>query len=98
MSTTVTNPGIKNSWSLISFAAGKQMKLASLKGENGEFKSVVFIDGSNYTFVSFSSKLGELSAKDIVAYKDQLQVVELNSGTYKLCRKGEGNAWEDIVL
>lgn len=98
MSTTVTNPGIKNSWSLISFAAGKQMKLASLKGENGEFKSVVFIDGSNYTFVSFSSKLGELSAREIVAQKDQLQVVELNSGTYKLCRRGEGNAWEDIVL
>ena len=98
MSTTVINQGIKNSWSLISFAAGKQMKLASLKGENGEFKSVVFIDGSNYTFVSFSSKLGELTAREIVSQKDQLQVVELNSGTYKLCRRGKGNAWEDIVL
>ena len=98
MSTTVTNPGIKDSWSLIHFADGKQMKLATLNGENGEFKSVVFIDGSDYCFVSFSSKLGELSAKEIVAQKDQLQVVELNSGTYKLCRRGEGNAWEDIVL
>ena len=98
MSTTVTNPGIKNSWSLISFASGKQMKLATLKGENGEFKSVVFIDGSDYTFVSFSSKLGELYANEIVAQKDQLQVVQLNSGTYKLCHRGEGNTWEDIVL
>ena len=98
METTVTNPGIKNSWSLISFASGKQMKLATLNGENGPFKSIVFIDSDNYCFVSFSSKLGELSAKDIVAYKDQLQVVQLNSGTYKLCRRGEGNVWEDIVL
>ena len=98
MSTTVTNPGIKNSWSLISFAFGKQMKLATLNGENGEFKSVVFINGSDYTFVSFSSKLGELTASEIVSQKDQLQVVQLNSGTYKLCRRGEGNTWEDIIL
>ena len=98
MSTTVTNPGIKNSWSLTSFADGKQMKLATLNGKNGEFKSVIFIDGSDYCFVSFSSKLGELSSREIIAQKDQLQVVQLNSGTYKLCRRGEGNAWEDIVL
>ena len=98
MSTIATTPGIKNSWSLISFASGKQMKLATLNGENGEFKSVVFIDGSDYTFVSFSSKLGELSAREIVAQKDQLQAVELNSGTYKPCRRGEDSAWEDIVF
>ena len=47
--------------------------------------------------VAFSSKLGPLSAAEIVAKKAELQVVELESGHYSLCRQGE-NTWEDINL
>ena len=95
--------GIKNSWSLVAFAKahGKMQIGEFTNSETGEiFKSCIFTDPNDQTrvFVGFSSKLGELSAREIVAQKDQLQVVQLNSGTYKLCRRGEGNAWEDIVL
>ena len=38
-----------------------------------------------------------LGAAEIVAKKAELQVVELESGHYSLCRQGE-NTWEDINL
>lgn len=69
-------------------------------GEIRNFKSCIFTDpndASKKTFVSFSSKMGELSPSEIVARKDELQVIELESGTFKLCPMGE-NAWEDVLL
>lgn len=39
--------------------------------------------------VSFSSKLGELTAQELNTQRHQLQVVRLNSGSYKLCKKNE---------
>ena len=98
---TSKNVGIKSSWSLISFAKqhGK-MKIASfVSKETGEaFKSCAFVDKErNVTLCAFSSKMGELSAKEIVEQKDNLQVVLLNSGTYKLCKTGEGT-WEEVDL
>ena len=95
-----TNVGVKNSWSLLSFArAHGQMKLANfVNKETGEaFKSCAFTNGDNIVLVGFSSKLGELSASEIVSMKDDLQVVELESGTYKLCNRGS-EAWEDVDL
>lgn len=67
--------------------------------ETGEtFSSLIFTDAEgSRTFVSFSSNLGELSGSEIVSRKDSLQVVELESGSYKLCNMGE-NSWEDINL
>ena len=95
-----TNVGIKNSWSLISFAKSHgRMKVAPfVNKETGEaFKSCAFLNGDGITLVAFSSKLGELTPKEIAAQKDELQVVQLESGTYKLCKAGH-DTWEDVDL
>ena len=94
--------GIKNSWSLVAFARTKgKMKIAPfVNSDTGEaFKSCVFIDDDNNVsaIVNFSSKLGEMTAQKIVEFKDELQVVELNNGRFKLCKKGNNN-WEDVDL
>lgn len=73
-------------------------------GESSEeFKSIVFTspEGAR-TFVAFSSKLGELSPKEITAMKQELQVVELETEGYeehhfKLCKQGRGT-WEYVDL
>lgn len=103
MANEAVNKGIKNSWSFVAFAkmTGKP-KLAKdqVNKETGEkFDSIAFIDNNDNIkcFVSFSSKLGSMSAEDIAAQKDNLQVVELESGTYKLCKAGV-NTWQDIDL
>ena len=84
-----SNVGIKNSWSLISFAKTHgRMKVAPfVNRETGEcFKSCAFVSNTDeVTLVAFSSKLGELTPAEIAAQKDELQVVQLESGTYKLC-------------
>ena len=101
MANTAQNVGIKNSWSLLSFArAHGRMKVASfVNNESGEpFKSCAFVDSEGKTtLVAFSSNLGELTPQQIAAQKDSLQVVELNSGTFKLCKQGN-SSWEDVDL
>ena len=101
METTATTVGIKNSWSLISFAkAHGRMKVAPfVNKETGEcFKSCAFLDSDGeITLVAFSSKLGELTPKQIAAQKDDLQVVQLKSGSFKLCRAGH-DTWKDVDL
>lgn len=96
-----SNVGIKNSWSLISFARTHgRMKVAPfVNRETGEyFKSCAFLSSEGeVTLVAFSSKLGELTPKQIAAQKDELQVVQLDSGTYKLCKAGH-DTWEDVDL
>lgn len=107
MANTAAN--IKNSWTLIAFRDkfGK-MQVGSFKGvdkETGEihhFKSCAFSDGDKVTFVGFSPKLGELKPQEIVAQKDDLQVVEWENPEtekhgYTLCKKGQ-DAWEDVDL
>ena len=95
------NVGIKNSWSLVDFAkAHGQMKVTNelTNSNTGEtFKSCAFVDGSAITLVGFSSNLGELSPAQIKAQKDELQVVELESGSYKLCKRGT-DSWESVDL
>lgn len=97
----MANVGIKQSWSLLAFASGKRMQVGNfVSSETGEeFKSCVFTNNTTgeRCFVSFSSKLGELTPKQISEMKHQLQVVELNSGNYSLCKQGE-NHWEDVEL
>ena len=101
MADTAQNVGIVNSWSLLSFArAHGKMKVAPfVNKETGEaFKSCAFVDpAGGTTLVAFSSKLGELTPGEIANMKDDLQVVQLESGTYKLCRQGT-NSWEDVDL
>ena len=96
-----SNVGIKNSWSLISFAKthGKMKVAPFVNRETGEyFKSCAFIDSDEViTLVAFSSKLGELTPAEIAAQKNELQVVQLESGTYKLCKAGH-DTWEDVDL
>ena len=67
--------------------------------DTGEkFASCIFTDKKgNRCFVAFSSKMGALTPKEIVAMKDELQVVQLESGNFSLCKKGANN-WEDVDL
>ena len=97
----MANIGIKQGWSLLAFASGKKMQVGSfVNSETGEnFKSCIFTEQStgNRCFVAFSSNLGELTPAQISAMKNELQVVELNSGNFSLCKQGQGN-WEDVEL
>lgn len=94
--------GIKNSWSLVEFArANGTLKVANFvnRDDGEEFKSCAFVDpnGKVNCLVGFSSNLGELTPKQIIARKNELQVVELNSGNYKLCASG-ADQWETVDL
>ena len=96
------NVGVKNSWSLIDFARthGKMKVTNELVNSNtGEtFKSCAFVNSEGaVTLVGFSSNLGELTPAQIASQKDNLQVVELNSGNYKLCKSG-ADSWETVDL
>lgn len=94
------NPTIINSWPLLTFAKehGKMQVGDFQNKETGEmFKACIFTqtDGTR-VFVAFSSKLGELTPKEIAAMKDELVVVQLESGNYSLCKRD--TTWEDIDL
>ena len=101
MTTKSNNQGIKNSMSLLAFAKkyGRMQVGDFVNRQTGEeFKSCVFTDSNdNRVFVAFSSKLGELTPKQIASQKHDLQVVELESGSHILCKAGEGN-WQDVDL
>lgn len=89
-----------NSWSLLSFASAHgTMKVAPFVNSNtGEqFTSCAFVDGDNITLVGFSSNLGELTPAEISAQKNDLRVVQLESGSFKLC-KGGNETWETVKL
>lgn len=96
------NVGIRNSWSLLAFAKshGKMQVGSFTNKETGEeFKSCIFTNPNDQSrcFVAFSSKLSEMSPADIAAKKNDLQVVELESGNFSLCSVGS-NAWQDVEL
>lgn len=92
---------IINSYSLMSFANGKRMQVGNFTNSNdgSTFKSCIFTNKTtgDRQFVSFSSNLGELTPAEISARKHELQVVELDSGSFKLCKQGQ-EAWEDVAL
>jgi hypothetical protein len=97
----MANVGVKKGWSLLAFASGKRMQVGSfINSETGEqFNSCVFTEQNtgDRCFVSFSSNLGELTPAQISEMKNELRVVELESGKFKLCKQGQGN-WEDVEL
>lgn len=102
MANTSQNVGIKNSWSLVDFArAHGQMKVTGelVNSNTGEhFKSCAFVgSGGAITMVGFSSNLGELTPAQIKAQKNDLQVVELESGSFKLCKRGT-DSWASVDL
>ena len=93
---------IINVWPLLEFAKahGKMQVGEFANKETGEvFKACIFTkpDDGTRTFVAFSTKLGELTPKQIADMKNELQVVQLESGNYSLCKKGSGS-WEDVNL
>lgn len=104
------NVGIKNSWSLLDFARSHgKMKVTNemTNTKTGElFKSCAFVSPSGaVTLVGFSTKLGTINpkadpkviSKQIADQKDSLQVVELESGNFKLCKAG-ADSWEGVDL
>lgn len=106
----MANVGIRNSYPLVEFAKSHgQMKVTNemVNSETGEtFKSCAFVaPGGAVTLVGFSSKLDTINpaaspqviAKQIAAQKDSLQVVELESGNFKLCKTGADN-WVSVDL
>lgn len=73
-----TKAVIENSWSLVNFAKeyGPKVQIANCTNRKtgNTFKCVVFGEEDNRTFVAFSSKLGELTAKEMIERKHQLKV------------------------
>lgn len=102
---TIMEKGIVNSWSFVAFVrnnGGKAFVAPFVNKETGETFSSVVVKHSNSRdeqgiLVNFSSKMGELSTQEIARDKDNLQVVQLESGSYKLCRVGE-SSWNEIDL
>ena len=106
---TNNNSSIKNSWSLATFAeefGSKGVRVGNCtNGSTGEqYPAVAFTDMNNTRiFVSFSPKLGALTAKELVERKDDLQVVlcETKKGKdmYSLCKQGNAELWgEEVAL
>lgn len=77
-------------WTLDEFTNefGPKMQVKEYaNGKTGDlFKSCVFTKGKTRTFVAFSSKLGELTKKEILDMKDELIVLRVQSGKYKLAK------------
>lgn len=69
---------IIQTWSLLDFAKkyGPKVHIANCSNNKtgDKFKCVVFGEEDNRTFVAFSSKLGELTAKEMIERKHQLKV------------------------
>lgn len=110
MATNSQNKGITNSWSLVDFkkAHGNLKVTGTMQNSStgDKFKSCAFVDDKGaVTLVGFSSKFltdtDKLSQQEIAAVikskKTDLQVVQLESGSYKLCLSGSGN-WMDIDI
>lgn len=106
----MANVGIRNSWPLVDFAKSHgQMKVTNelTNSQTGEtFKSCAFIGAEGaVTLVSFSTNLNSIDtsagpktiSRQIAAQKDDLQVVELDSGNFKLCKRGT-DSWADVDL
>lgn len=111
MANKSVNVGIKDNWSLVEFAKAHGTMSVSdtlTNSETGEnFKTCAFRnpETKKITLVSFSSKLNynldqssKKLAQQIAEDKDDLQVVELESGRFKLCRQGDVSSWEEVDL
>lgn len=83
--------GVTKSWTLFDFARqyGKMQVGEFTNKETGDvFKSCIFTntnDGTR-TFVAFSPAMGELTPQEIARQKNELIVVQLESGKYSLCK------------
>lgn len=106
-STPLQRTILKKSWSLVAFAkdfGSKGVRVGTCtNGSTGEqFSAVAFTASDDTrTFVSFSPRLGELTAREIAEQKKDLQVVlcETKKGTemYSLCKQGDAELWGEEV-
>ena len=81
-------------WSLEAFTDefGRMKVGEYVNSDTGEtFHSCVFTNGYTRTFVSFSSKLGELTPEEIKDRKNELVVVKLPNDKYCLAKKGRSH-------
>lgn len=113
MANTVNLPGIKNSWSLISFAKANGKMSVTPRAEHVNTQTgEVFTSAScafthptekdeqgrsKVVFVAFSRNLGELTPAQIKEQKDHLRVVQFENGNYALCKEGN-SSWQDVDL
>lgn len=103
-----TSSNIKESWDLVAFATLHDKKMAIVECTNQEtgevFHACAFgADRDSRVFASFSRNLGELTSAEIVAQKDDLQVVEWNNPETKkhgfsLCKKGGSDKFQEVNL
>lgn len=90
-------------WSLLDFARehGKMKVAPFVNKETGEtFKSCAFINAAGeVTLVAFWSKLGELTPTEIAYNKENLDVIQLSSGYYKLVyRETVHGDWRKYII
>ena len=90
------------SWTLLNFARtfGPTFQVGEfVNKETAEvFKSCILTNKEGErTFLHFSSKMGPLTPAQIAAQKHDLQVVQIESGSYILCKQGE-NTWQTVDL
>lgn len=101
MADNANNSAIINRWTLLAFAAshGKMQTGVARDKEGTEFASCSFTHPTTgaRTYVGFSNNLGVLTASEIAAQKHNLQVVQLETGGYRLCKQGQ-SSWEDVEL
>lgn len=75
---------IIQTWSLLDFAKeyGPKVHIANCSNNKtgDKFKCAVFGEEDNRTFVAFSSKLGELTAKEMIERKHQLKIKKWSKG------------------
>ncbi len=97
---SIVNTDLVQSWSLLEFAKlhGKMQVGTFENRETGEsFKSCIFTNSNGETiYVSFYSKLGELTPLQIKEKKDTLKVGLLKTSKYVLYEEWE--SWEEVVI
>lgn len=92
---------IINSWTLEAFCqvnGNPQFATLTNKQNGQQFNALMFKNGSK--MVSFSEKLCNKSADSfsyVVDNKNSLNVIQLESGNYKLCDRPQ-NSWQDMQL
>lgn len=94
---TTTNKTIVNDWSLLEFIRAKGIPMLGefTNKDTGEtFTSLMFptpCNSGKNTPVSFSQNLNiAKTLESVFQNRHELQVVELDSGSFILCKQGEG--------
>ena len=97
---------ILDRWTLIQFKNiyGKMQTGVAKDKDGQEFRTCSFTnpETGKRTYVGFSTSLGVLTAQQIAAQKNDLQVIEIqvegqSKPSYRLCKQG-ASTWDDVEL